>query len=800
MIRSDWLTAWRRVLAGVGLLGCVGIVCAEAQTVPPESVAASALAPARVDELPGEERRLLARAAGQIQSGEFEAAIELLGRVADVQGERLVPLTDGTVAPGFQRYVPAREYCTQQIAKLARIAPEFFTAYRRRIDAAAARWLAEADVAPGEAEVLLRRIVAEAFLSSGGDEALWRLGERALERGDFNGARRHWERISPLLRFPQNDDPHLRLASGQAMWLPLRGLDLTRMADELLAWLGGVETGPGGAYPDSDLPLPAAQARLALVSIHEGNFERAAVEIELLRLAAPDATGQLAGRSGTWVDLLNASLAEAQSARHPATDLDWSTWGGRPSRQFVGESPIAVTSEPAWTVPLQRRASRDETLRPPQLRVAEDEEGILPYFPVVVGERLILQEGPHRGEVVAFELDTGRVVFPVASPDWDRLAAVSHRPTVGVARFSLTAVADRLLLRAGIPLALAPAVRERQAMPARIDALDLAAEGKLIWSVPLAAPLWGEDWTFAGAPVSDGRKAFVTAIRRGPLRLETHVAALDLSDGRVLWRRMVCASEPPFDDSLSLLAQNLLTVEHDVVYCNTNQGAIAALGAEDGHFLWLTSYPRRGNHAPQRDHNDLHFLRDMNPCVLYRGLVLVAPTDCDRLVALDATNGMPVWATRAEVGSDIVHLLGVIANNLVASGECLYWFDPWSGQVLGQYPSAFLAGAGFARPEPRGYGRGVLAGQHVYWPTRDSILVFEADAGQTGAMPVPQDEILLTPWGATGGNLVLARDKLVIAGADRLWVFPSVVPSGNEGEPGQLPKHPSALSSAMDRP
>ena len=48
--------------------------------------------------------------------------------------------------------------------------------------------------------------------------------------------------------------------------------------------------------------------------------------------------------------------------------------------------------------------------------------------------------------------------------------------------------------------------------------------------------------------------------------------------------------------------------------------------------------------------------------------------------------------------ADAVHLLGVAQNRLVASGECLYWFDMTTGQLVGQFPSAFHASAGHARP------------------------------------------------------------------------------------------------------
>jgi outer membrane protein assembly factor BamB len=310
-------------------------------------------------------------------------------------------------------------------------------------------------------------------------------------------------------------------------------------------------------------------------------------------------------------------------------------------------------------------------------------------------------------------------------------------------------------------------------MPARLEALDLSSEGKLSWSVGLERPTWGDEWTFGGPPVADGGKLYVSALKRGPLRIESHVAALDPADGRLLWRRMVCAAEPFFSDQAALVAQQLLSVGPGVIYVNTNLGAVAALDAEHGNVIWLTSYPRRYLEHADADRNDLHFYRDMNPCLVARGLVIAAPADSNRLMALDATTGIPIWVTRAEVGADIVHLLGSSGNQLIASGECLYWFDLDDGEFVAQYPGGFDPTPGFARPSPRGRGRGVLAGEHVYWPTSDAILVFPQRPARSayGKTAAPVREISLAEHGARGGHLAVGRDVLLIAAADRLWAF-----------------------------
>ena len=209
------------------------------------------------------------------------------------------------------------------------------------------------------------------------------------------------------------------------------------------------------------------------------------------------------------------------------------------------------------------------------------------------------------------------------------------------------------------------------------------------------------------------------------------------------------------------------------MYCNTNAGLVAALECRTGKIRWVTTYPRSGWEDSDPDRNHLHFYRDLNPCLVDRDVVVVAPTDCNRLFALDATTGIPIWVSAAELAADAVHLLGVVDDRLVVSGECVYWFDIRSGQLVGRYPEPFKAAVGFARPSPRGFGRGILTGHRLYWPTRDAILVFNQGSSppEGNWQPILERKIALGEQNVTGGNLVAAQNTLLIAGSDQLVAF-----------------------------
>jgi hypothetical protein len=120
---------------------------------------------------------------------------------------------------------------------------------------------------------------------------------------------------------------------------------------------------------------------------------------------------------------------------------------------------------------------------------------------------------------------------------------------------------------------------------------------------------------------------------------------------------------------------------------------------------------------------------------------------------------MLLWQTAPAQAEDAVHLLGVGADHLLASGDRLYWIDRHTGRVQARFPERIEA-------DLRGYGRGVLVGDDVLWPTRDRIFVLAQDGPRSVRQPIE-----LAPIGMTGGNLVPAGDILLVAGADRLAAY-----------------------------
>ncbi len=541
---------------------------------------------------------------------------------------------------------------------------------------------------------LLQNVVKSAFASSWGDKALFLLGDMALEQGDFAAARSYWEPILPV-------EPPLEAAP---------------------TWL---------SFPDSQLDLAAVRARLVLTSIVEGLPERAKEELGQFRRLHPESRGWLGGREVDFASELSALLAASREWPPERQAPFWPTFAGSTARNTTApKSPdvAAVT----WRFPLPEAGQRAATA--------------LAYHPVWTDGRLFV--GSHR-EIFGFQLADG-------TPAWQDAARAVFREqlegitdpgpiptdTLGSPQFTLTVHNNRLYGRMGSSVTAEPLERDASLRAGYLVCLDLRAEGRLLWQI---TP--DDGWAFEGPPVSDGANVYV-GMRRSDVRPQAHLASFDAETGRRRWQRFLCAADTPARGLMSQASHNLVTLVDDTLYYNTNLGAVAAVSADDGRVRWLSLYPR----AHSGDSLSLapYWRREVNPCVYHHGTLLVAPSDSPRVFAMDVATGQMLWQSGSET-EEILHLLGTTDRHLIACGDRLYWImidGPKGGRIEHVWPDG---------PDRPGFGRGVLAGTYVFWPTRDTVHVFD----QHTAKPVRAFD--LTSHGAAGGNLLVAGDTLLIA-------------------------------------
>lgn len=653
-----------------------------------------------VDKVDAAVRTHLEQVDTYLASQQWEEAIETLRQLQQSHGGKVVNLTPS-------RFVNLRDYCHLRILQMG---PQGLALYRQRVDPTAETWHRKGVEARDAA--LLRQVVDELFCSSWTDQALFALGELALEAGDYAAARRHWERIVPS---PVSDQPTLRLA-----------------------------------IPDTDLALTDIRARLVLTSILEGAVPRADDELTAFERLHPGAEGQLAGRRVAYAPVLRSLLEASREWPQTETAASWSTFAGNPARQAVPAKLTAIGSlewRRSLEAPpaLEGSSARSLGFRP--RRVAEDNDQPLSFHPVMY-ERLVLLAGPTG--ISAFELETGKPAW--RNPIFSDVEGVIGRPriinrvSVGAPRYTLTVQGHRLYARMGSAITSLANESLTAGPPGYVVCLDLEQQGKELWRrVPQE-----EGWAFDGTPVADNERVYV-AMRRTDVRPQAHVACFDAESGRTMWTQKVSAAETPARGQFDEITHNLLTLERDALYFNTNLGTVASLETKDGRIRWITQY-RRNTHS-DLSRPAAQFYRDLTPAVFANGRVYVAPSDSPSILALEAATGQIIWETHH--AEDAVHLLGVGGGRLVASGDRLWWIDVESGQVVGRWPDG---------PSPRGFGRGLLAGDQVLFPTREEIFVFDQRTGK----PAPAISLAAQFEGVNGGNLLWANDYLLLTTANRL--------------------------------
>lgn len=764
---SPWIGHWVRWLLLAFLVGPWRVCVSPAQD-PVAELHPSAAPAVKVDEIDNTARTHLERFERYLADGQGGEAVDALRNLMDASGERLIVLPPAVSVDGgeFVRFVPLYEYCQWRLAAVARPSPQILELYRQRVDPLAAAWLKQAVAERDLAR--LRQIAGRFFLSRSGDEALMRLGELELERGHFAQARYAWERLSPQLRTPTASSPWLHSLPGSPLCLALRDEEVAAHWDAIRPLL----TEPSGvpawlAYPDTNLDLGAARARLTLVSILEGSPRRAERELTLLRRLNPDSQGNLGGKPGPYIELLTGLMSAAPTWPAVRETADWTTFGGNAARGKTAAAGVDVALQPIWSVALPRRTVGDASAGGVPSAIGAPERALC-YYPVVRGTAVLVVTGDTIDDVHAYDLNTGHPLWRETALPPELIAAaqtsVGRNRSAGGGQqtpaYTLTVDGDRLYVKLASQ-ATAPSVPDRRDAPAPSDvaALDLQAEKKRLFEIRLDRSSWPDGWAIEGVPLAGDGRLYIALRQQDGVRTQTHIAAFDAKRGELVWRRFVAAAETFGQPESKEYADNLLSLAEGVLYLNTNLGAVAAVRASDGQMLWGTRYPQIARQddapytAPQRRD------RGLTPCLIHRGLVLVAPSDCDRVFALDAATGLLLWATAPEAADNVRHLLGVGGGNLIASGRRLYWINVETGQVIARFP-------GGEDEALRSYGRGVLAGNQVYWPTRDRLYVFDQRGPRQTRQPID-----LTPLGLTGGNLLIAHDTLLIAGADRLSAF-----------------------------
>jgi outer membrane protein assembly factor BamB/tetratricopeptide (TPR) repeat protein len=730
-----------RALASTWLLASLGLLLGTAAAqVPPRT--ASKFYPDSSDTA----EALLRNAASHVRDRQWSEAIDIFQRVIDQFGDKVARLPrnePGADASGeFVLYVDDRRFCHRSLAKLP---PEARAIYRNRVDGVAERWFRQGQ---SQRDVRsLRRVVDLAFCSSWGDDALELLGDLAFQDGRFGEALAMYARI--VADHP--DDPYALV------------------------------------HPDPSVDLARVAAKKLLCRAAAGENPPAPAEVDEFARRYPGAAGDLAGRNGPYAQILAESLAGDHLTAPAQPDGRWPTFAGSLRRSKVVSGRIDVGSV-QWRVEIEKVGAGRATQFSPRIgATAASPERLLAFHPIVLGDQVIVCDG---AQVVAYNLNDrpsnadGGVPRPV-EPAWKHppenggQIPQARQLYAGIPRYTLTAVGHRIFARLGsMSTSFLPGMGGSSTRgTTSIVALDWNTQGKLLWeqkSTSLNLPNRPADRnngnrtvSFEGSPVADARNVYVAVTDRRE-QTATYVACFDADSGASRWIRYLGTASSDVDNFFGMggpmqfgtstssdFNHRLLSLDGPALFYQTNQGALVALESQTGAILWVATYPRQ-----EPNHSGGDNERDLNPAVIHDGRVFVAPADADALFAFDAANGRLLWKTdRISDDVKLSHLLGVARDRLVATGNRVLLFDVTDGRLRHAWPDSGKS--------LEGYGRGLLAGDLIYWPTQNEIEVLDQRTGLRAGPPIR----LLETYHTKGGNLVAGDGYLIVAQVDGLVVF-----------------------------
>ncbi len=647
-------------------------------------------------------------------------------------------LADPTVSDTYAeasvgRLVPLAERCHQRLASLP---PDALRRYREQVDPRA-RKLFQRGVQHRD-EKALRRIVREMFCSSWGDDALAVLGEIALQRGDHAAARRCLRRISPLLSAPE----------GTPLAWALRGVDLGQHGQAVTKRL--LSAKPSSAfllYPDSDLSTGEMLARLVVVSLRQGSLERAECELQVLERLDPDSTGWLAGREVSLGPELRKLLQRAHD-KTVAEDQDGQGVANRvgPLTGRVWPAPRAFTPQNAWRVQPNR-------LRGIRLLVDAVPKAIPPIEPAVHNRAVLVREG---SQLKAFDLLSGEAAITRSGVLYAPQANSAPVPAQRNRLLSQPRLAIGSSLLAEAVTVAGDSVYARVAANGRtpnggtrVVGIDLEREGLV--TLDLAPP--ENEWAFAGPPEVIGQRLYV-ALLASDIRPRVAIACYSAVTGRPIWQTELGSGPPAagFGAAASMMPPLRLTLSGDTLYTSTNVGAIAALARADGAIRWITTYATQESNPPAWSPPSTGC-----GCFLREEILYTSPSDTKQLLALDTATGQALWSRPLPTPDSA--LLGIVGDTIIVGGPQLTGLSAVDGTRRYQWPDTLKSGI-------RGMGRGCVAGEEVFWPTRDRLFVLNPQTGRQ-----TRDSIDIADLGGAGVNVVRAGSGLVIAGAKSMTVL-----------------------------
>ncbi len=224
-------------------------------------------------------------------------------------------------------------------------------------------------------------------------------------------------------------------------------------------------------------------------------------------------------------------------------------------------------------------------------------------------------------------------------------------------------------------------------IPTRSLAAIDAATARVLWQTgDLAIGPSGKVVSFTTPALVHGRRVFACGWQQVGY-INSVIASFDLVTGKLLWHQLLASNQlelTMFGEMGREPFAAVLAEREGVLYCMTNLGAVAALEADTGDILWLTTYPTievesgDGQRSPIRD-----ILWGVNPPLFLGETLIVTPRDSEHLLGIEiGLAGGPARSRRQPGRILFSHCDREMRDLLGHVGGVLYFTGPGGVQAL----------------------------------------------------------------------------------------------------------------------
>jgi len=708
---------------------------------------------------------------------------------------------------------------------LSQLSAEGLSAYRITADAEAKEIL---NAAPVGDTTALSTVIRQYFISSLGDEAAYELGSMYLDRFDFTGALRLFEKIANVYPDPSVpvEQVHLRIAlchsylgntaaaetaleksrsvstSNVANWASVQSslgqlsID-ARRSDGQQVW----QTRLGNAARDGVMPAPPAELmEQDLVALWQYYVEPKDTRYDRL-----DHVGFV--RLGE--EAFSKSVSKTVSAREKSLIESWSKKDWRPSGQLLFDEDQIFCRSPADIIAFDKEAievdiagddgaakekekeKANRANRKPSKSDTRNREA--KAVDAVVSWRSVWRN--------SFEIDQTTRMKETMMRSWggygnrnNRKKDSPHPVTMSEVQFFGDNIGSQMSIAGDFFYALEGRSYDQKNRhnPARVNvqwnstfrrtrsnfltAYDRDS-GRLRWRLPEEESPNSDQKDvdkqyitgggFMSTPIAYGNTIIVPVNSGGAIS----VYALDPeSGGKTVWQSYLC-DEP--ETSAQPWAAIQMSISGSDLFVNCGMGVVFTLDPDTGMVRLAKRYQRSGKKDRLvRRHGWNSKRMDFNgwsndEIIAYGNQLIFFSSDNEIITALDRNTGQTIWECEYNpVGSKVDYIIGVYNDILYAGGfETIIAYD-----LKGQ--GRMLWGATQIFGDRKSRGRAMLTPAGIFVPVESAIIQYPLVAKVMGqeVQPLASVEVNLGT-GAPLGNLYSDGRRIYVQGGNRLYAL-----------------------------